>query len=174
MIKEKAVAFQDAKAKTKSEGLLPMEISLCLIPRLMMKGESAWRKVKIDGDSQGRDKNHLVMDCAAQKAKECGGDAAEGDEVRCDAAQETKEKVQAYVSGVGEYNTEKASERKGMAAQRPEHPIQRRMQMIYGLFYQQLLQAVLMASSLPAKATACSGDLHGWWTLIKIGMLSHP
>ncbi|XLR00433.1 hypothetical protein S83_066631, partial [Arachis hypogaea] len=30
--------------RAKSEGLLPMEIPLGLIPRLMTKGESAWRK----------------------------------------------------------------------------------------------------------------------------------
>ncbi|KAL4350411.1 hypothetical protein AHAS_Ahas10G0139300 [Arachis hypogaea] len=35
--------------RAKSEGLLPMEISLGLIPRLMTKGESASRKVKIEG-----------------------------------------------------------------------------------------------------------------------------
>lgn len=33
----------------KSKGLVPMEIPLGLIPRLMTKGESAWRKVKIGG-----------------------------------------------------------------------------------------------------------------------------
>nr|GLL21498.1 hypothetical protein GOBAR_DD10434 [Ipomoea trifida] len=33
----------------KSKGLVPIEIPLGLIPRLMTKGESAWRKVKIGG-----------------------------------------------------------------------------------------------------------------------------
>ncbi|GJW22056.1 NADH dehydrogenase subunit 2 [Tanacetum coccineum] len=33
----------------KSKGLVPMEIPLSLIPRLMTKGELAWRKVKIGG-----------------------------------------------------------------------------------------------------------------------------
>ncbi|KAL5798353.1 hypothetical protein ACOSQ2_003173 [Xanthoceras sorbifolium] len=36
----------------KSEGLVPMEIPLGLIPRLMTKGESAWRKVKIEGSRE--------------------------------------------------------------------------------------------------------------------------
>ncbi|MED6114169.1 hypothetical protein PIB30_077680 [Stylosanthes scabra] len=125
MIKEKAIAFQDAKAMTKIETL----------------------GFKHADEPKGYD-----------------GDAAEGD----------GKKVQAYVSRAGEYSAEKAREKKDMAAQRPENPIQRRMQRIYGLFYQQLLQAVLMASPLPAKAAACGGDLHGWWTFIKIGMLSHP
>lgn len=35
--------------RAKSEGLVPMEIPLGLIPRLMTKGQSAWRKVKIEG-----------------------------------------------------------------------------------------------------------------------------
>ncbi|MED6159323.1 hypothetical protein PIB30_041322 [Stylosanthes scabra] len=65
------------------------------------------------------------------------------------------------VSGTSEYSAEKARERKDKAAQRRKHPIQRRMQMIYGLIYQLLLQSVLIASSLPAKAAACGGDLHG-------------
>ncbi|KAC9268293.1 hypothetical protein E3N88_46059 [Mikania micrantha] len=36
----------------KSKGLVPMEIPLGLIPRLMTKGESAWRKVKIGGSRE--------------------------------------------------------------------------------------------------------------------------
>ncbi|KAI3681316.1 hypothetical protein L6452_36106 [Arctium lappa] len=36
----------------KSKGLVPMGIPLGLIPRLMMKGESAWRKVKIGGSRE--------------------------------------------------------------------------------------------------------------------------
>lgn len=36
--------------RAKSEGLVPMEIPFGLIPRLMTKGESAWRKVKIEGN----------------------------------------------------------------------------------------------------------------------------
>nr|GEY30009.1 hypothetical protein [Tanacetum cinerariifolium] len=35
--------------RVKSKGLVPMEIPLGLIPRLMMKRESAWHKVKIGG-----------------------------------------------------------------------------------------------------------------------------
>nr|GMC97750.1 orf127d [Ipomoea batatas] len=34
------------------EGLVPIEIPLGLIPRLMTKGESAWRKVKIGGSRE--------------------------------------------------------------------------------------------------------------------------
>ncbi|MCD7462088.1 hypothetical protein HAX54_047739 [Datura stramonium] len=36
-------------AVSRSKGLVPIEIPLGLIPRLMTKGESAWRKVKIGG-----------------------------------------------------------------------------------------------------------------------------
>nr|GLL21567.1 hypothetical protein GOBAR_DD10434 [Ipomoea trifida] len=36
----------------KSKGLVPIEIPLGLIPRLMTKGESAWRKVKIGGSRE--------------------------------------------------------------------------------------------------------------------------
>ncbi|KAK8690755.1 hypothetical protein V6N13_074282 [Hibiscus sabdariffa] len=36
----------------KSKGLVPMGIPIGLIPRLMMKGESAWRKVKIEGSRE--------------------------------------------------------------------------------------------------------------------------
>lgn len=36
----------------KSKGLVPMEIPLGLIPRLMTKGESAWRKVQIGGSRE--------------------------------------------------------------------------------------------------------------------------
>ncbi|KAI3725389.1 hypothetical protein L1987_65176 [Smallanthus sonchifolius] len=36
----------------KYKGLVPMEIPLGLIPRLMTKGESAWRKVKIGGSRE--------------------------------------------------------------------------------------------------------------------------
>ncbi|MED6137938.1 hypothetical protein PIB30_069675 [Stylosanthes scabra] len=143
-IKEKAVAFQDAKAMTKIETL---------------------------GFKHPDEPKEYVAGSAAQKAKEYSGDAAEAMEYVGDAAQE---KFQAYVSGAGEYSAEKARERKDMAAQRTEHPIQPRLQRIYGLFYQQLLQAVLMASSLPAKAAAYGRDLHRWWTFIRIGMLSHP
>ncbi|KAK8681195.1 hypothetical protein V6N13_053602 [Hibiscus sabdariffa] len=38
--------------RAKSEGLDPMGIPLGLIPRLMTKGESAWRKVKIEGSRE--------------------------------------------------------------------------------------------------------------------------
>ncbi|PPD92627.1 hypothetical protein GOBAR_DD10434 [Gossypium barbadense] len=38
--------------RAKSEGLVPMGIPLGLIPRLMTKGESAWRKVKIEGSRE--------------------------------------------------------------------------------------------------------------------------
>nr|GEW12107.1 hypothetical protein [Tanacetum cinerariifolium] len=38
--------------RAKSKGLVPMEIPLGLIPRLMTKGESAWRKVKIGGSRE--------------------------------------------------------------------------------------------------------------------------
>ncbi|KAM7249636.1 hypothetical protein ACFE04_011467 [Oxalis oulophora] len=38
--------------RAKSEGLVPIGIALGLIPRLMTKGESAWRKVKIEGSRE--------------------------------------------------------------------------------------------------------------------------
>jgi len=36
--------------RAKSKGLVPMEIPFGLMPHLMTKGESAWRKVKIEGN----------------------------------------------------------------------------------------------------------------------------
>lgn len=41
-----------SRSPTCEEGLVPMEIPLGLIPRLMTKGESAWRKVKIEGNRE--------------------------------------------------------------------------------------------------------------------------